>query len=84
VARKKTKLAVIAEPSTDASVLHLENAPFLKGNEKENLLCGSCGLVICKGVSTASCTSKFSGPMQLLVRCPRCSAHNRLPSKVGD
>jgi Zn finger protein HypA/HybF involved in hydrogenase expression len=82
--RKKTKLAVIAEPPADASVVHLENAPFLKGKERENLLCGSCGLVICKGVSAESCTSKFSAPVELLVRCPKCGSHNRLSAKVGD
>jgi hypothetical protein len=84
MARKNTKLAVIAEPAVDASVVHLENAPFLKGNEKENLLCGSCGLVICKGVSTASCARKFSAPVQVLARCPKCGALNRLQSEVAD
>ena len=82
--RKNTKLAVIAEPSADASVVHLENAPFLKGNDRENLLCGSCGLVICKGVSAESCMAKFSAPAQLLVRCPKCGTHNLLNAKVGD
>lgn len=82
--RKKTKLAVIAEPSADASIVHLENAPFLNGKEREDLLCGSCGLVICKGVSTESCASKFSAPVQLLVRCPKCGTHNLLSAKVGN
>jgi hypothetical protein len=81
---RKTKLAVVSEPAADASVVHLENAPFLKGRESENLLCGSCGLVICKGVSTESCLSKFSAPVQLLVRCPKCGAHNCLPAKLGN
>ena len=48
------------------------------------LLCGSCGHVICKGVSAESCTSKFSAPVQLLVKCPKCGTHNRLPAKVGE
>jgi hypothetical protein len=80
---KKTKLAVIARPAADASVLHLENAPFLKGKERENLVCGSCGLVICKGVSTESCARKFAAPVQVLVRCPKCGTHNGLPGKIG-
>jgi len=74
---------VVSEPSADASVVHLENAPFLKGRESENLLCGSCALVICKGVSTESCESKFSAAVQLLVRCPKCGSHNRLPARLG-
>jgi hypothetical protein len=78
---RKTKLAVVSEPSADASVLHLENAPFLTGKESENLVCGSCGLVICKGVSTESCMSKFAGPVQLLVRCPKCGVHNSLSAQ---
>ncbi len=81
---RKTKLAVVPEPPADASVLHLENAPFLKGRESENLVCGSCGLVICKGVSAESCMAKFSAPAQLLVRCPKCGTHNLLNAKVGD
>jgi hypothetical protein len=80
--RKKTKLAVIAAPPADASVLHLENAPFLKGIDKENLVCGRCGVVICKGVSAESCMDKFSGPVQLLVRCPKCRSLNRLPARL--
>jgi len=81
---RKTKLAVVSEPPADASVLHLENAPFLKGRESENLVCGSCGLVICKGVSAESCIAKFSAPAQFLVRCPKCGTHNLLNAKVGD
>ena len=81
---RKTKLATVPEPPADASVIHLENAPFLKGKEGENLLCGTCGLVICKGVSTESCMSKFSAPVQLLVKCPKCGTHNRLPARLGD
>jgi hypothetical protein len=82
--RKKTKLVAELEPSADASVIHLENAPFLKGKEHENLLCGTCGLVICKGVSAESCIAKFSAPVQLLVKCPKCGTHNRLPAKLGS
>ena len=80
--RKKTKLAVIAKPSARASIIHLENAPFLKGNDKEDLLCGSCGLVLCKGVSIESFTSKFSAPVQLLIKCPKCGTHSCLPAEV--
>jgi hypothetical protein len=84
MARKNTKLAAVSELPADASVIHLENAPFLTGKERENLLCGACGLVICKGVSPESCMSKFSAPVQVLVRCPKCGTHNLFPTKLGE
>jgi Zn finger protein HypA/HybF involved in hydrogenase expression len=79
---KNIKLAAVATPPADASVIHLENAPFLTGKERTNLLCASCGLVLCKGVSTASCEKKFSAPVQVLVRCPKCASLNRLPTQL--
>lgn len=79
---KNIRLAAVATLPADASVIHLENAPFLTGKERTNLLCGSCGLVLCKGVSTESCLKKFSAPVPVLVRCPKCESHNRLPTQV--
>jgi hypothetical protein len=79
---KNIKLAAVATPPVDASVIHLENAPFLTGKERANLLCGSCGLVLCKGVSAESCMKKFSAPVHVLVRCPKCDTHNRLPTQL--
>jgi hypothetical protein len=79
---KNVKLAAVAAPPVDASVIHLENAPFLTGKERTNLLCGSCGLVLCKGVSAESCTKKFAAPVPVLVRCPQCESHNRLPTRL--
>jgi Zn finger protein HypA/HybF involved in hydrogenase expression len=79
---KNIKLAAVATPPIDASVILLENAPFLTGTERANLLCGNCGLVLCKGVSTESCMRKFSASVQVLVRCPQCDTHNRLPAQL--
>jgi Zn finger protein HypA/HybF involved in hydrogenase expression len=79
---KNIKLAAVETPAVGASVIHLENAPFLTGKERTNLLCGHCGLVLCKGVSAESCMKKFSAPVQVLVRCPQCATHNRLPVQL--
>ena len=79
---KNIKLVAVETPPVDASVIHLENAPFLTGKERTNLLCGSCGLVLCKGVSAESCMKKFSAPVQVLVRCPQCATHNCLPVQL--
>ncbi len=79
---KNLRLAAVATLPVDASVIHLENAPFLMGKERTNLLCGNCGTVLCKGVSTESCMRKFSAPAQVFVRCPTCSSHNRLPTQL--
>jgi hypothetical protein len=80
---KNVKLVAVATPAPDASVIHLENAPFLTGKERANLLCGHCGLVLCKGVSAESCTKKFSASVEVLVRCPKCDAHSRLPTQLS-
>lgn len=79
---KNVKLALVPTLPVDASLIYLENAPFLTGKERTNLLCASCALVLCKGVSTESCMKKFSAPVQVLVRCPKCGSHNRLPTQV--
>jgi hypothetical protein len=79
---KNIKLAAVETPPLDASVIHLENAPFLTGKERANLLCGNCGLVLCRGVSAESCMKKFSAPVEVLVRCPECEIHNRLPVQL--
>jgi hypothetical protein len=79
---KNIKLRAVPTPPSDASVLHLENAPFLKGKERVNLICGNCGLVLCKGVSSESCMQKFSSRVPLLVRCPKCAMHNQLPAQL--
>jgi hypothetical protein len=79
---KNIKLAAVATPPVDASVIHLENAPFLTGKERTNLLCGNCGLVLCKGVSVESCTKKFSAPVQVFIRCAKCGSSNRLPTQL--
>lgn len=79
---KNIKLTAVATPPVGANVLHLENSPFLMGKERTNLVCGNCGLVLCKGVSKDSCLKKFSAPVQLLVRCPKCRTHNHLPAQL--
>lgn len=79
---KNIKLAAVATPPDDASVIHLENAPFLTGKERTNLLCANCGIVLCKGVSSESCVQKFSAPVPVLVRCPQCESLNRLPTNL--
>ena len=81
---KNIRLAAAETLPADASVIHLENAPFLTGKERASLLCGKCGLVLCKGVSEESCMKKFSAPVQVFVRCPKCDAHNRLPTQLED
>jgi hypothetical protein len=74
---KQTRLQTVTKPLPKASVLQKgpRGTPMIKGDEPEDLLCGSCGDVITNGVSAQSITERFIAPVQLLVQC-NCGAHN--------
>ncbi len=87
MARKQMKLTVLpafltADP--EASILAPEVLPAFKGDEDEDLLCGSCGVVLCEGVRAGRMATLFRAPVQLLLKCPNCGVFNYLPSQLGD
>jgi hypothetical protein len=84
VPRRKTQLQIVAVPDIRASILQPNAAPAFKGNESEDLLCGSCGIILAQGVSSVTLNGKFAAPVQLLVKCPKCAGYNRLPAQVGN
>lgn len=59
MARRKTKLEVVAVPDKKASVLVLGPEGSINGDENEDLLCGSCGLIVVK-TGAAFHTGAFS------------------------
>ena len=83
MARRKIKLEIIDQPHPKASVLALTITPAIKGDDDEDLLCGGCGVVLCESFSRDTSASLFMAPAQMLLTCPKCGAHNRLPAQVG-
>ena len=79
----KTRLTFVDEPSPGASILMPDVEPGFKGDEAEDLLCGSCGASISRGVSAGTIAAKFAAPIQLLVKCPICGKHNRLSAEFS-
>lgn len=82
-ARTKTKLEIVATPD-NASIFLPTNAPAFTGADGEDLLCGSCNVTLCQGVSVDSFRRRFAAPVQLLIKCPKCASHNRLPDQAGN
>ncbi len=60
--RRKIKLEIIDQPHPNASVLAPTIAPAMQGDDDEDLLCGGCGVVLCKGVSRDTIASRFMAP----------------------
>ncbi len=79
----KTRLTFLEEPSPGASILAPDFEPAFQGDESEDLLCGSCGASISRGVSASTIAGKFPAPIQLLVKCPICGKHNRLSGEFS-
>ena len=83
--RKKIKLSVVENPDAKASILAPSNKIALfVGDETETLICGKCRFVLVKGVSRETLRARFAAPAQLLLKCPKCGAHNRLPAQIGN
>jgi phage FluMu protein Com len=81
---RKSKLPIIDEPNKRASILVLKLHPAFTSTDSEDLLCGSCGVVLAQGTSRATIQAHFAAPVQLLVKCPKCGTYNRLPAQVGN
>jgi hypothetical protein len=84
VAKKKTKLSVIPTPDKKATILIVAVTPAFKGDENEDLLCGGCDIVLGESISLDTLYSRFVAPVQFLVVCAKCKAHNRIPVQVGN
>jgi hypothetical protein len=84
MSRIRTKLGTVDAPLAGASVLTPKlPLPAFSGSEDENLLCGACAVVLCRGVSTRTFKTRFGAANQLILTCPKCGAFNVLPSSLG-
>jgi len=83
VTNTQTRLPIVKSPDKKASILAPTVHPVFNGSEQEDLLCGNCDVVLAEGVSASTIMARFAAPVQLLVKCPVCSSHNRLPAQVG-
>jgi hypothetical protein len=81
---KQTALKIVT-PDPHASIMTKGSidTPFFEGNDSEDLVCGSCGAVIAKGVSLKNISTKvpIAVPQQLVVKCI-CNAYNLLPVQL--
>ena len=76
-------LDVVETPSKQAAIMAPEKLPAFVGDEDEELLCGSCSAVLVDGVSRDTFSRRSAAPTELLILCPNCRTHNRLPAIVG-
>jgi phage FluMu protein Com len=76
-------LSTVPVPFKNASIFSATCLPVMKGSEEDNLLCGSCSVVLAEGVSEQTLATRFAVRSELLVRCPKCGALNELPAQVA-
>jgi hypothetical protein len=84
MAHRQTKLVVVTTPDRLASIFTPTMHPIFVGTDSEDLLCGSCSVILTEGVSEANVRQRLAAPVQLLIKCPKCGSHNRLPVQVGN
>ncbi|WP_374469647.1 hypothetical protein [Phenylobacterium sp.] len=78
-------MSVVEKPHPQAAILQSDKSttPVMKGNADVNLACGSCQVVLAQGLTVEWFANQFQTPFQLLLRCPKCAAYNRLPATLG-
>ena len=74
-------LSTVPVPLKEASIFSATCLPVMKGSDKDNLLCGSCSVVLAEGVSEQTLATRFAVQSELLLRCPKCGALNELPAR---
>jgi hypothetical protein len=80
---RQTRLQTVTKPLPSPSVLQKgsRGTPMINGDEPEDLVCGSCGDAITRGVSAQSMAKSLIAPVQLLVQC-NCGAHNLIEPEI--
>ena len=81
--RTRTKLLTIARPHPAASIVdltarHQFDLPI--GTDNEDLVCGTCGMVVLSGWSVSSTGKRLIIDAQLLIRCGICRTYNVVPA----
>lgn len=68
-----------ASPERD-SIMYPKSLPLMRGNEDENLACGSCKAIIVRNASVRTIHQRFVtvATSRLIARCV-CGADNLLP-----
>ncbi len=90
MAKIRTVLTIINEPTLTDTSLNLTTFPAIKHDENEDLVCGSCGMVVGEGVSprtlyiAAASLLRNRMPVRLVVTCGVCQKYNVVPSEVGQ
>ena len=82
--RTRTALRIVETRDARAAVLRFAPGNGLVGDLDEDLVCGSCGTVLGRGVSEEMVARLFATPAQLLLTCWECGKYNRLPAQVGN
>jgi hypothetical protein len=86
--RKILRLIDVPE-STDTS-LSFDSLPPIVKKGTEDLLCGSCGMVIGESVSSrdlylaAAALLRNRMPSRLILTCGHCQKYNVVPAPLGD
>ena len=68
-------LAVARHDEATDAVMKARSMPALTGNGPADLLCGGCGEVVAKGLTSEAVARAFDTERRLLLQCV-CGAHN--------
>ena len=83
VLRTQTRLLTIAKPHPAASIVDLTKRRQFElpiGTDNEDLVCGTCGMVVLSGWSASSTGRQLVVDAQLLIRCGTCRTYNVVPA----
>jgi hypothetical protein len=84
IRRRQIKLPIVRSwPTEVATILDIKHpAPLFLGDDREDLLCGTCRTPLAVGVSMTNLRALFNTPVQLLVKCPKCRSLSYLDAKL--
>jgi len=81
VFRRRTRLQIVHSVTGRARVIGPpQSLPALGSDEGEDLVCGSCSVVIAEDISLNSVRLGQEQASSLIIVCPNCGSYNVLPA----
>ncbi len=90
MANSRKILTVIDEPEPTDTALPFDSVPPIIKKGEQDLVCGSCGVVIAESVAprdlyvATAALLRNRMPVRLILTCAGCGKHNVIPPPLTD